>query len=150
MYQIFSEHQRKTAMACRVRDQGEHGDRERRGGVRRGLGRGQEQRVQPAAIWHDWLPGEHHHCPGMPAAFGSQGASQGFQLLKLKASMQSSWGVLNSDHRCSKNCNSLFQEFYGINESKISAYSPSESQKIYERAVTRRSGAKFNPKVTLP
>lgn len=41
------------------------------------------------------------------------------------------------------------QEFYGINESKISAYSPSESQKIYERAVTRRTGAKFNPKVTI-
>ena len=39
------------------------------------------------------------------------------------------------------------KEFYGINEAKISAYSPSESQKIYERAVTRRAGAKFNPKV---
>merc|ERR1712241_346576 len=41
------------------------------------------------------------------------------------------------------------KEFYGINESKISAYSPSESQKIYERAVTRRSGAKFNPKAVV-
>ena len=29
------------------------------------------------------------------------------------------------------------KEFYGISEAKISAYSPSESQKIYERAVTR-------------
>ena len=46
------------------------------------------------------------------------------------------------------NTSKHFQEFYGINESKISAYSPSESQKIYERAVTRRTGAKFNPKVT--
>merc|ERR1719342_1079118 len=41
------------------------------------------------------------------------------------------------------------KEFYGINESKISAYSPSESQKIYERAVTRRVGAKFNPKAVV-
>jgi cohesin loading factor subunit SCC2 len=41
------------------------------------------------------------------------------------------------------------KEFYGINETKISAYSPSESQKIYERAVTRRTGAKFNPKVPI-
>jgi hypothetical protein len=41
------------------------------------------------------------------------------------------------------------KEFYGINESKISAYSPSESQKIYERAVTRRTGAKFNPKAVV-
>ena len=77
MYLIFSEHQRKIAMACRVRDQSEHGDRERRGGVRRGLGRGQEQRVQPAALWHDWLPGEHHHCPGLPTPPGSPRASQG-------------------------------------------------------------------------
>ena len=83
MYQIFSEHQRKIAMACRVRDQGEHGDRERRGGVRRGLGRGQEQRVQPAAIWHDWLPGEHHHCPGLSAPPGSPRASQGFHSPQL-------------------------------------------------------------------
>ena len=42
------------------------------------------------------------------------------------------------------------KEFYGINEVKISGYSPSESQKIYERAVTRRPGAKFNPKVLSP
>merc|ERR1719470_802716 len=41
------------------------------------------------------------------------------------------------------------KEFYGINEAKISAYSPSESQKIYERAVTRRTGAKFNPKAVV-
>jgi len=41
------------------------------------------------------------------------------------------------------------KEFYGINESKISGYSPSESQKIYERAVTRRAGAKFNPKAVV-
>merc|ERR1712038_1943257 len=41
------------------------------------------------------------------------------------------------------------KEFYGINESKISGYSPSESQKIYERAVTRRAEAKFNPKAVV-
>ena len=30
-----------------------------------------------------------------------------------------------------------FQELYAINEAKIASYSPSESQKIYERAVNR-------------
>ena len=52
-------------------------------------------------------------------------------------------------HLCLDQHMPTLQEFYGINESKISAYSPSESQKIYERAVTRRTGAKFNPKVTI-
>jgi len=41
------------------------------------------------------------------------------------------------------------KEFYGFNEAKISQYSPSESQKIYERAVNRRGNARFNPKATI-
>merc|ERR1719384_943963 len=41
------------------------------------------------------------------------------------------------------------KDFYGLNESKIEAYSPSESQKIYEKSVTRKGNAKFNPKATV-
>ena len=41
------------------------------------------------------------------------------------------------------------KEFYGINEAKITQYNPSETQKIYERAVNRRGNARFNPKATL-
>ncbi|XP_043066416.1 nipped-B protein isoform X3 [Drosophila bipectinata] len=40
------------------------------------------------------------------------------------------------------------KEMYGLTDSKISRYSPSE-QKIYEKAVTRRSVADFNPKTTI-
>ena len=41
------------------------------------------------------------------------------------------------------------KDFYGFNETKIEAYSPSESQKIYERPVNRKPNAKFNPKATV-
>merc|ERR1712142_1088826 len=41
------------------------------------------------------------------------------------------------------------KELYGINEAKIASYSPSEAQKIYERAVNRKSSAKFNPKAVV-
>jgi len=41
------------------------------------------------------------------------------------------------------------KELYGINEAKIQGYSPSEAQKIYERAVNRKSSAKFNPKAVV-
>ena len=41
------------------------------------------------------------------------------------------------------------KDFYGFNEVKIEAYSPSESQKIYERPVNRKPNAKFNPKATV-
>ena len=41
------------------------------------------------------------------------------------------------------------KELYGINETKICGYSPSEAQKIYERAVNRKSSAKFNPKAVV-
>lgn len=41
------------------------------------------------------------------------------------------------------------KEFYGFNEVKITAYNPSEAQKIYERAVNRRGNARFNPKATV-
>lgn len=40
------------------------------------------------------------------------------------------------------------KEMYGLTDSKISRYSPSE-QKIYEKAVTRRSVVDFNPKTTI-
>ena len=41
------------------------------------------------------------------------------------------------------------KDFYGFNEAKLAAYSPSESQKIYDRAVNRKASAKFNPKATV-
>jgi len=41
------------------------------------------------------------------------------------------------------------KELYAINEAKIQGYSPSESQKIYERAVNRKTSAKFNPKAAV-
>ena len=41
------------------------------------------------------------------------------------------------------------KDFYGFNEAKIEAYSPSESQKIYEKAVNRKPNAKFNPKAIV-
>ena len=41
------------------------------------------------------------------------------------------------------------KDFYGLNEAKIEAYSPSESQKIYEKPVHRKPNAKFNPKATV-
>ncbi|KAH8408181.1 hypothetical protein KR222_006608, partial [Zaprionus bogoriensis] len=40
------------------------------------------------------------------------------------------------------------KEMYGLTDGKISRYSPSE-QKIYEKAVTRRSVADFNPRTTI-
>ncbi|XP_044312765.1 nipped-B protein isoform X2 [Drosophila rhopaloa] len=40
------------------------------------------------------------------------------------------------------------KNMYGITDSKISRYSPSE-QKLYEKAVTRRSVTDFNPKTTI-
>jgi cohesin loading factor subunit SCC2 len=41
------------------------------------------------------------------------------------------------------------KDFYGLNEAKIEAYSPSESQKIYEKSVTRKGNAKSNPTATV-
>lgn len=41
------------------------------------------------------------------------------------------------------------KEHYGVNEVKIQAYSPSESQKIYEKSVTRKNCGKFNPRATV-
>jgi len=41
------------------------------------------------------------------------------------------------------------KELYAINETKISGYSPSEAQKTYERAVNRKTSAKFNPKAVV-
>ncbi|XP_039299049.1 nipped-B-like protein A [Nilaparvata lugens] len=38
---------------------------------------------------------------------------------------------------------------YGFNDSKITQYSPAESSKTYEKAVNRKSNARFNPKVTV-
>ncbi|XP_033150568.1 nipped-B protein isoform X2 [Drosophila busckii] len=40
------------------------------------------------------------------------------------------------------------KEMYGLTDGKISRYSPSE-QKIYEKAVTRKSVTDFNPKTTI-
>ncbi|XP_070855424.1 nipped-B protein isoform X4 [Drosophila suzukii] len=40
------------------------------------------------------------------------------------------------------------KDMYGITDSKISRYSPSE-QKLYEKVVTRRSVTDFNPKTTI-
>ncbi|XP_043947333.1 nipped-B protein isoform X4 [Drosophila biarmipes] len=40
------------------------------------------------------------------------------------------------------------KDMYGITDSKISRYSPSE-QKLYEKVVTRRSVTEFNPKTTI-
>jgi len=41
------------------------------------------------------------------------------------------------------------KELYALNEAKIQGYSPSEAQKIYERAVNRKANAKFNPKAVV-
>lgn len=41
------------------------------------------------------------------------------------------------------------KSMYGFNDAKISQYSPSENSKLYEKAVTRKSNAKFNPQATL-
>ncbi|XP_068082252.1 nipped-B-like protein isoform X2 [Anabrus simplex] len=41
------------------------------------------------------------------------------------------------------------KDLYGISDAKITQYSPSESAKIYEKAVTRRSNSHFDPKNTL-
>ncbi|KAF6211182.1 hypothetical protein GE061_014297 [Apolygus lucorum] len=38
---------------------------------------------------------------------------------------------------------------YGFNDAKITQYSPSESSKIYEKSVNRKSNNKFNPKGTI-
>lgn len=40
------------------------------------------------------------------------------------------------------------KDMYGLTDSKISRYSPSEP-KIYEKAITRRAVADFNPKTTI-
>ncbi|KAF7993051.1 hypothetical protein HCN44_005832 [Aphidius gifuensis] len=41
------------------------------------------------------------------------------------------------------------KEVYGFSDAKISQYSPSESAKVYEKAVTRKSTMLFLPKATL-
>ncbi|KAJ8923545.1 hypothetical protein NQ315_010123 [Exocentrus adspersus] len=41
------------------------------------------------------------------------------------------------------------KDVYGLSDGKIQQYSPSEPAKVYEKAITRRSNALFNPKATL-
>nr|CAD7197517.1 unnamed protein product [Timema douglasi] len=41
------------------------------------------------------------------------------------------------------------KELYGISDAKITQYSPSESAKIYEKAVSRKSHSCFDPKATI-
>ncbi|KAK0173665.1 hypothetical protein PV328_006828 [Microctonus aethiopoides] len=41
------------------------------------------------------------------------------------------------------------KEVYGFSDAKIGQYSPSESAKVYEKAVTRKSSVNFKPKATL-
>nr|XP_040566817.1 nipped-B-like protein [Lepeophtheirus salmonis] len=41
------------------------------------------------------------------------------------------------------------KEFYGITESRISQYSPTDISKVNERQVNRRSNVRFNPKATI-
>lgn len=41
------------------------------------------------------------------------------------------------------------KDLYGLTDAKIAQYSPSESAKIYEKAVNRKSQNNFNPKGTL-
>uniref|UniRef100_T1GJW5 Uncharacterized protein n=1 Tax=Megaselia scalaris TaxID=36166 RepID=T1GJW5_MEGSC len=38
---------------------------------------------------------------------------------------------------------------YGLTDGKISRYSPSETQKIYEKNITRKQVPEFNPKTTI-
>ncbi|XP_037089457.1 nipped-B-like protein [Pollicipes pollicipes] len=55
----------------------------------------------------------------------------------------------------SEGCNLLLvmkqhlKDFYGITDNKISQYSPSESGKVYEKAVNRRPNVLFRPDVTI-
>ncbi|XP_057671189.1 nipped-B-like protein B [Diorhabda carinulata] len=41
------------------------------------------------------------------------------------------------------------KDVYGLSDGKIQQYSPSEPAKVYEKAITRRSNALFNPKATI-
>lgn len=41
------------------------------------------------------------------------------------------------------------KDLYGFTDAKISQYSPSESAKVYEKAVTRKNSQMFKPKSTL-
>ncbi|PNF24471.1 Nipped-B-like protein [Cryptotermes secundus] len=41
------------------------------------------------------------------------------------------------------------KDLYGISDAKITQYSPSESAKVYEKTVNRRSNSSFDPKATL-
>ncbi|KAK5639345.1 hypothetical protein RI129_011837 [Pyrocoelia pectoralis] len=41
------------------------------------------------------------------------------------------------------------KDLYGVSDSKIQQYSPSEPAKVYEKAASRRSNAHFNPKGTI-
>lgn len=41
------------------------------------------------------------------------------------------------------------KDLYGFTDAKISQYSPSESAKVYEKAVNRKSNQQFKPKATL-
>ncbi|XP_078071405.1 nipped-B-like protein isoform X9 [Mustelus asterias] len=41
------------------------------------------------------------------------------------------------------------KNLYGFSDSKIQKYSPSESAKVYDKAVNRKSGVHFNPRQTL-
>ncbi|ENN74150.1 hypothetical protein YQE_09123, partial [Dendroctonus ponderosae] len=41
------------------------------------------------------------------------------------------------------------KDVYGLSDGKIQLYSPSEAVKVYEKTISRRSNALFNPKTTL-
>ncbi|KAL1493055.1 hypothetical protein ABEB36_011194 [Hypothenemus hampei] len=41
------------------------------------------------------------------------------------------------------------KDVYGLSDSKIQLYSPSEAVKVYEKAISRRSNVLFNPKTTI-
>ncbi|XP_042202648.1 nipped-B-like protein [Callorhinchus milii] len=41
------------------------------------------------------------------------------------------------------------KNLYGFSDSKIQKYSPSESAKVYDKAVNRKSGVHFHPRQTL-
>lgn len=67
------------------------------------------------------------------------------------------WTFLIEHHNTFQTYNSLYRWFllfvvlmrFYYCFSKITQYSPSESAKVYEKAVNRKSNAKFNPKATL-
>ena len=53
---------------------------------------------------------------------------------------------ITTGQRCLLLLRKHLKELYAISETKIAGYSPSEAQKIYDKAVKRKTSAKFNPK----